>query len=80
MSDMGIGGAFGAEGASDALRQLIQDRLAKQQAEQLTALRQSQEQRLAEEHSANMQEVVAGWNPSAGQALADPEQLSATSH
>jgi len=56
MSDMGIGGAFGAEGASDALRQLIQDRLAKQQAEQLTALRQSQEQRLAEEHSANMQD------------------------
>jgi hypothetical protein len=24
--------------------------------------------------------VVAGWKPSAGQVLADPEQLSATSH
>jgi hypothetical protein len=30
--------------------------------------------------TAAMHDVVAGWKPSAGQVLADPEQLSATSH
>lgn len=56
MGDMGLQGAYGAQGAADALRQLIKDRLAQQMATQEMTLRQSQETRLGEEHAAAMQD------------------------
>jgi hypothetical protein len=54
MGDMGLGNAFGSAGAADALRQLIQDRLAKQQQEFTNNRLTANDARQAEEHAAAM--------------------------
>lgn len=54
---LGLEGAYGAEGAADALRQIIKDRLAREQQQFNNDRMTANDQRQAEEHAATMQSL-----------------------
>lgn len=56
MGDLGLQGAYGAQGAADALRQLIKDRLIRDQQTFTNNRLTAQDARDAEEHAAKMQD------------------------